>query len=90
MRVRRATHQGALCHIIRSALPKMEALQEEQRGTKRHWPTVENPLMTQEQLACFAQGYSYERHVRGLTGKRVVLPPRPWLSEEARGATIVR
>ena len=66
MRVRRATHQGALCHIIRSALPKMESLQEEQRGTKQHWPTGEKPLMTQEQLACFAQGYSYERHVRGL------------------------
>ena len=88
MRVRRATHQGALCHIIRSALPKMESLQEEQRGTKQHWPTREQPLMTQEQLACFAQGYSYERHVRGLTGQRVVLSPRPWLTERARGARL--
>ena len=88
MRVRRATHQGALCHIIRSALPKMESLQEEQRGTKRHRPTGEKPLMTQEQLACLAQGYSYERHVRGLTGQRVVLSPRPWLTERARGARL--
>ena len=88
MRVRRATHQGALCHIIRSALPKMESLQEEQRGTKRHRPTGEKPLMTQEQLACFAQGYSYERHVRGLTGQRVVLSPRHWLTQRAGGARL--
>ena len=90
MRVRRATHQGTLCHIIRSAWPKMESLQEENRGTKRQrlpWPW-EKPLMTQEQLACFAQGYSYERHVRGLTGQRVVLSPRPWLTERARGARL--
>ena len=88
MRVRRATHQGTLCHIIRSALPKMESLQEEQRGTKRHRPTGEKPLMTQEQLDRFAQGYSYERYVRGLTGQRVVLSPRPWLTERARGARL--
>ena len=90
MRVRRATHQGTLCHIIRSAWPKMESLQEENRGTKRQrlpWPW-EKPLMTKEELARFAQGYLYERRVRGLTGKRVVLSPRPWLSEEARGARL--
>ena len=44
--------------------------------------------MTQEQLDRFAQGYSYERYVRGLTGQRVVLSPRPWLTERARGARL--
>ena len=60
MRVRRATHQGTPCHIIRSAWPKMKPLQEENMRTKRQrlpWPW-EKPLMTQEQLDRFAQGYS--------------------------------
>ena len=90
MRVRRATHQGTLCHIIRSAWPKMKPLEVENRRTKRQrlsWPW-EKPLMTQEQLDRFAQGYSYERYVRGLTGQRVVLSPRPWLTERARGARL--
>ena len=31
MRVRRATHQGTLCHIIRSSLPKMQQQQQQQQ-----------------------------------------------------------
>ena len=90
MRVGRATHQGTLCHIIRSAWPKMKPLEVENRRTKRQrlsWPW-EKRLMTQEQLDRFAQGYSYERYVRGLTKQRVVLSPRPWLTERARGARL--
>ena len=90
MRVRRATHQGTPCHIIRSAWPKMKPLEVENRRTKRQrlsWPW-EKPLMTQEQLDRFAQGYSYERYVRGLTGQRVVLSPRPWLTQRAGGARL--
>ena len=42
--------------------------------------------MTEEQLAYFGQSYLYEREVRGLTGQRVTLSPRSWLSERAGGA----
>ena len=50
-------------------------VKEEKGGTKR--PPGGNPLMTKEQLAYFAQGYTYEREVRGLTGKRVEPTPQP-------------
>ena len=60
-------------------LPKEESPQEKQRGTKRQRPPGERPLMTREELTYFVQGVLFERHVRGLVGRRIEPTPRPRL-----------